>query len=396
MLLVSEWFPPAFGGSGELLANIYSRVSTQTVDVITDLRHAAAESAIPASPFHIVRTRFGSQPGLFGRESLPSQLRLVRQMRRMARTNTVIHCGRALPEGSAAWLSRLSGGQPYVCWTHGEELSYAATSRELSWLLRRVHRGAAALLANCQNTATLLRGLGNPPARIHVVYPGVDADRFHPSVGGEAIRGALLKDGELLLLSVGRLQVRKGHDLVIRALSALAGTGPRLRYAIAGDGEERGRLERLAAEQGVADRVHFVGRVAPMALPAYYAAADIFVHPNRVDGTDFEGFGLVFLEAAASGLPSIGGRSGGVPEAIEEDRTGLLVSGADVEELARAIRRLADSGALRTELGTAARARVLSQFSWTRAARQVDAIDADVRRPGRLEEQEERPAERRQ
>jgi phosphatidylinositol alpha-1,6-mannosyltransferase len=379
ILLVSEWFPPAVGGSGELLANIYSKVSSQRVNVITDVRHAAEESGDRSSSLKVVRTAFGSRPGLFGTESLPSQFRLARQIRKTAQIGSIVHCGRALPEGSAAWLSRLAGGHPYLCWTFGEELAYAASSRELSWLLKRVHRGAGALLAICQNTAGLLRDLGNPSAKIHVVYPGVDADRFRPAAGGEAIRRALLQDGELMLLAVGRLQLRKGHDLVIRTLGGLVRSGPRLRYVIVGDGEERQMLESLAVEQGVADRVRFMGKVPSAALPSYYAAADIFVHPNRVDGVDFEGFGLVFLEAAASGLPAIGGRSGGVPEAIEDGRTGMLVGGKDVEELARAIRLLAGSDILRAELGRAARTRALSQFTWERAAGQVDVIDASLR-----------------
>src|SRR5206468_3076535 len=103
----------------------------------------------------------------------------------------------------------------------------------------------------------------------------------------------------------------------------------------------RARLELLVAELGLADRVHFVGEVGPDALPAYYAACDLFVMPNRSEGADFEGFGIVFLEAAASGKPAIGGRSGGVTEAIDEGRTGLLVDGTDLGELASAIRELA-------------------------------------------------------
>jgi phosphatidyl-myo-inositol dimannoside synthase len=126
--------------------------------------------------------------------------------------------------------------------------------------------------------------------------------------------------------------------------------------------------------------VDFVGVVPSDALPAYYAAADIFVHPNRVEGEDFEGFGMVFLEAAASGTPVIGGRSGGVPEAIDEGKTGLLVDGIDAHELAAAIRQLAASATLRASFGTAARQRVLTHFTWPRAVKQVEDIDALIRR----------------
>jgi len=116
------------------------------------------------------------------------------------------------------------------------------------------------------------------------------------------------------------------------------------------------------------------------ALPSYYAAADIFVHPNRVEGEDFEGFGMVFLEAAASGKPVIGGRSGGVPEAIEEGKTGLLVSGLDADELAAAIMQLISSPGMRVAFGAAARQRVITHFTWSRAVKQVEDIDAHIRR----------------
>jgi phosphatidylinositol alpha-1,6-mannosyltransferase len=174
-----------------------------------------------------------------------------------------------------------------------------------------------------------------------------------------------------MLLSIGRLQRRKGHDLVIRALGACREFAPRLTYVVVGDGDERLRLEGLVAALGLGDRVTFEGEVPAAALPAYYAACDIFVMPNRVDGVDIEGFGIVFLEAAAAGRPTIGGKSGGVPEAIDENRTGLLVEGTDVEELAGALRRLAGSKDLRQRMGDAGRARVVGQFNWQRAADDV-------------------------
>src|SRR5207244_13456776 len=139
-----------------------------------------------------------------------------------------------------------------------------------------------------------------------------------------------------LLLSVGRLQRRKGHDVAIQAVAALRSRCPNVRYVIAGDGDERQRLERLVGEHHLEGRVLFAGIVADADLPAFYAACDVFLLPNRVDDGDIEGFGIVFLEAAASGRPVIGGDSGGVPEAVERDVTGLLVDGASVEAVADA------------------------------------------------------------
>ncbi|MGH9387898.1 MAG: glycosyltransferase family 4 protein [Vicinamibacterales bacterium] len=379
ILLLSEWFPPAVGGSGELLANVYSRLSTSAVDVITAKMTGGLGDDSQNARLRTTRSEFPARPGLLSISGIGTHLRLIRAARKVARHDTVLHCGRALPEGSVAWLWRHHSGPNYLCWTHGEELTYAAQSRELSWLQRRVHGRAAALIANSHNTAGLLRTLGNPTDKVHVVHPGVDGNKFRPGIGRDAIRSLLLREGELLLLSVGRLQTRKGHDLVIRALPHILGSSPSLRYVIVGEGPEASRLKALVAELGLTNRVSFAGPVPADKLPAYYAAADIFVHPNRMDGSEFEGFGLVFLEAAAAGLAAIGGRSGGVPEAVEHGRTGLLVGGDDVGELAATIQLLAQSRALREQLGSAARARVLMDFTWDSAAHKVEQIDAELR-----------------
>jgi phosphatidylinositol alpha-1,6-mannosyltransferase len=119
--------------------------------------------------------------------------------------------------------------------------------------------------------------------------------------------------------------------------------------------------------------VTFIGEVAAELLPQYYAACDVFVLPNRVEQGDVEGFGIVFLEAAASGKPTVGGRSGGVPEAMADGVTGLLVGGTDVEELAATIERLMDSEPLRRSLGEAGRLRAVKEFSWESAAQRVSA-----------------------
>jgi phosphatidylinositol alpha-1,6-mannosyltransferase len=147
---------------------------------------------------------------------------------------------------------------------------------------------------------------------------------------------------------------------------------------VVGDGEERARLEQMVDRFGLRDRVSFAGGVPADALPEYYAAGDIFVHPNRVDGLDVEGFGIVFLEAAAAGLPTIGGATGGVPEAIGEGETGLLVSGTDKTELVAALETLAAAEVLRRRMGAAGRARVLREFTWDRAARDVTEIQRRV------------------
>jgi phosphatidylinositol alpha-1,6-mannosyltransferase len=248
------------------------------------------------------------------------------------------------------------------------------SSRELRFLARRVYCAADFVIANSDHTRSLVRRLGVPESRVHVVRPGVDIDRFRPGIGASALRAEFAPHRELILLSVGRLQRRKGHDLVLDALAKLDPAVAPLKYVIVGDGAERNALEARIAAAGLRSRVRLVGGVSDEDLPAYFAACDIFLMPNRVDGVDLEGFGIVFLEAAASGKPVIGGMTGGVPEAVERGVTGLLVRGDDADELAAAITVLASSPELRARMGAAGRDRVVREFTWDRGASELDSI----------------------
>ena len=362
LLLVSELYPPSIGGSAVLFGEIYPRLNDISVRVLSD--------GVGMADYGIRRPR-----------ALGQYLRLAAKLR-TTRGVSMIHCGRALPEGVAAWLCRCSGGPRYACWAHGEDISTALTSRELTWLMRRVYGNAEVVFANSANTRRMLRELDIADDRIELVYPGVDTERFRPDIDAREIRQRIAPRGETVLLSVGRFQTRKGHDLVIRAVGQLVREQRSLRYVIVGDGRERSRLEALVDQCGVRDHVTFMGEVPGEMLPRYFAACDIFVLPNRVEQNDVEGFGIVYLEAAASGKPAIGGRSGGVPEAIADGVTGLLVDGTDVDELAATIARLMDSEALRRSLGEAGRARAVRDFGWESAAARLAKAHHRVAKAG--------------
>jgi phosphatidylinositol alpha-1,6-mannosyltransferase len=365
ILVVSEVFPPAIGGSGALLENIYRRLTDTRVRVLAD-DAPTGEPAYPG-PLQVQRVRMAAPDwGIVRPASLARHVRVARAIRgALEREPAVVHCARALPEGLSAAMALIGRPGQYVCWLHGEELGYASTSRELSFLARRVYHGATAVIANSFNSRQLLvRDWGVPESRVHVVHPGVDTDRYRPDVDGRALRARAASDHDVLFLSVGRLQRRKGHDMVLRALAELRKTVPNVRYAIVGDGPHQAQLRADAGSLGITDIVHFAGPAAQADLPGWYAAADVFVMPNRTDGVDFEGFGIVFLEAAAAGLPVIGGRSGGVPEAVAEGVTGTLVDGADIEDVTRAMRAYASSRVERDAAGARGRRRVVQQFTW--------------------------------
>lgn len=373
IVLLTELFPPFVGGTAVLFRETYSRLAQWKVTVLTDGEKSPGSNPVDGS-LQIERRRMSSAHwGMLRPAGLLHHVRVAGYVRRLSmKVGAMVHCGRTIPEGIAAALARLAGGSPYWCWVHGEDLTMQmTTSRETRLLTKFVCKQAAGFLANSEFTAGLLADMGIPRQRVHVIYPGVDTARFHPRVDGSEICAQFAPDGGPIILSVGRLQRRKGFDRVIAAVAHLRDSIPDLRYVMVGDGEDRQYLMDLIRQYGVSDRVFSVGRVEDADLPRLYAACDLFVHPNRVEGVDVEGFGIVFLEAAASGKPVIGGRSGGVPEAILDGETGILVSGDDVIELAEAIASILRSPAIAATLGETARRRTEREFTWERTAERL-------------------------
>jgi phosphatidylinositol alpha-1,6-mannosyltransferase len=221
------------------------------------------------------------------------------------------------------------------------------------------------------------------PGRIAVVYPTVDEIRFRPGLSGDDLRAGIgVAPGQRLILSIGRLQRRKGFDSVIRALPLLHHRSIDAHYVVIGVGDDGAYLQRLAAELGVSDRVHLLGHVGYEDLPRWYAACDLFAMPNRdIDG-DTEGFGLVFLEAASAGKPAVAGTGGGTGSAVVDGVTGLRVDGENLEAIARALARLLADPAEAARMGLNGRLRVLDNFTHQRRVDQLRELALRGRYPG--------------
>jgi len=383
VLLVTQVFPPVVGGSGQLLESVYSRMTGVDVTVMMDDATCGGTDT-QRGILKLQRTTIGDHWGILTPSAMRQHLRLARLIARTAAHDTpIVHCGRALPEATPALLSRAFTRKriKYLFWSHGEDVTTAWTSRDYTLAMSLTYRNAAAAIANSRNTARMVEKAGLPPEKIHVVYPGVDTERFRPDLNASSVRQRYAGDDTVLLMSAGRLVRRKGHHVSLQAIARLR--DPRVRYVIVGNGPERENLEALTRELGLQDQVFFAGEVDPAELPLHFAACDVFLLPNSeegVGGHDFEGFGLVFLEAAACGKPTVGGRSGGVPEAIQENETGWLVAQGNVEELETRLRQLVQSESLRRTMGTAGRQRVLRSFTWDRAAARVMEIHDEVAR----------------
>jgi phosphatidylinositol alpha-1,6-mannosyltransferase len=220
-----------------------------------------------------------------------------------------------------------------------------------------------------------------------VIPPGVDAERFRPIDADEcmAVRRAFgLHEARPLVLGVSRLVPRKGFDVLIDAVAGL----PDVQLAIAGDGRDRERLEARASKRELGGRVRFLGRVPDGVLAPLVASADVFAMPcrDRWLGLEAEGFGIVFMEAAAAGVPVVAGRSGGSHEAVVDGTTGFVVDGRSAREVRRAVVRLVADPELRERMGNAARVRAIGEFSYDHLVTRLAPIAAgDFATLGRLE-----------
>jgi phosphatidylinositol alpha-1,6-mannosyltransferase len=227
---------------------------------------------------------------------------------------------------------------------------------------------AAAIFPVSRYSASLIQSLEITQQNIHVVANGVDPRRFQPHVRAYARR--LPRK----ILTVARLDLHKGHDRVLGALASVKSRGLDFEYLIIGAGDEADRLRSISKKLGIEKEVAFAGYVPDDELPAVYAGADIFVMasreiPGRLDL--IEGFGIAFLEASASGLPVIAGRSGGVVDAVRDGKTGLLVSAEDEAEIADAIHLLLTTPDLCRRLGSEGRRWTVCQMNWETAAKRL-------------------------
>jgi glycosyltransferase involved in cell wall biosynthesis len=254
---------------------------------------------------------------------------------------------------------------PYGIIAHDVEV-YRSRGR-INDLIRKgiMLREASWIAANSRHTKGLLEAWGIPSGKMKIVHPPISEQAIRQSKGGYLAT----EDKEYKLITIARLVKSKGIDTVLQALRILDERAIPYRYIIGGDGPERKYLEGLAEELGMKNKVHFLGYIKDEEKWSLLRNSDLFVMSSRVSHNDHhEGFGLVFLEAAAFGVPAVGSQSGGIPEAVLHGETGLLVPQESPKSLAEALVFLYDNPDTRRAMGKAGMKRALSQFSPTAIA----------------------------
>jgi phosphatidylinositol alpha-1,6-mannosyltransferase len=383
-LLLSEVFPPMTGGSGRWFWEVYRRLPREAF-LVAAAEHPSQKAFDAAGDLRVERLpwRFSTW-GVGSLAGAVAYSRTALRLRRLAAAEGVdrVHCGKCLPEGLLGWILKRWCRLPYVCYVHGEELNLATTSRELTWLTRRVLHRADFLIANSRNTCRLLReAWALPEDRVRLLHPGVDTQRFHPAAKDVAARDRLGWGDRPVVLTVSRLQKRKGHDQMIRALPLARKEIPDILYTIVGGGEERPNLEALTAALGMGRHVQFLGELPDDRMVRCYQQCDLFVLANRQVGHDIEGFGMVLLEAQACGKPVVAGISGGTAETMRIPETGRVVDCDSPEALAAVVVELLRDRQRLTGMGAAARDWAVAEFDWAAQARRAMALFQSQARP---------------
>jgi phosphatidylinositol alpha-1,6-mannosyltransferase len=255
------------------------------------------------------------------------------------------------------------------------------------WLKKLILREAAVVITISNYTKKVLLKLGVDPSKIVIVSPGVNPNRFNPSINPIKVVKKHSIKGKKVILTVGRLagQERyKGQDMVIRAMPKIVAQLPDTIYILVGDGEDRPRLKKLVQELKLEDIVIFAGQVSNEELPSYYSACDAFVMCSREIQNEYrqkktEGFGIVFLEASACGKPVIGGRSGGIEDAVIDGETGILVDPNNIDEIAETVIKLLTGDTLAQRLGRQGRDRVVNELSWDKVAAKIGEVVHNLR-----------------
>ena len=361
ILLVTNDFPPRPGGIQSYLEQFVDGLVTEGEHQVTVYapQWIGADDFDRAAAYRIVRhpgTLMLPEPGV------------ARRMRNLIVDEDVetVWFGAAAPLALLAERARRAGAVRVLASTHGHEVGWSMLPGARS-ALRRIGETCDIVTFVSRYTRGRFASAFGPHARMEHLPPGVDTERFRPHPAARTELRARYGLGERpTVVCVSRLVPRKGQDMLIKALPAIRQRVDGAALVIVGGGPYAETLQRLAERLGVIDDVVFTRGVPADELPAHYAMADVFAMPCRTRGSglDVEGLGIVFLEASASGVPVVAGRSGGAPETVKDGETGRVVDGRSESEITDAVGGLLADTALARRMGEAGRRWVSHDWTW--------------------------------
>ena len=378
-LLITNDFPPIVSGISTVFYQIWKRLPSDSTMVLAPKVPGCNEFDKRES-FHIIRKKIPT--GESGKTKLVKMIFNIFYALYHIRKYNIgkLHCGQILSVGPAGLICKKLFGVKYSVYVYGSETLRFGNSRMMSWLMKKVIEEAEELVPNSEFTLHEYERWGVPREKMVTIVPGVDTVFFHQEGKSRYLVEKHRLQDKQIIMTVGRLDERKGHDMVIRAMAHVIKQFPNVAYMIVGKGREEQRLKNLADNLKLQDLVVFAGFVADESLPDYYNLCDVFVLPNRETEShdqlkgDYEGFGVVFLEASACGKPVIAGKSGGSCEAVVDGTTGLMVDPRSESEIAHTIGRILVDKNFANRLGMAGRNRAEKEFDWRHIAITMKSI----------------------
>ncbi|KUI23341.1 alpha-(1-2)-phosphatidylinositol mannosyltransferase [Mycobacterium sp. GA-1285] len=371
VLLVTNDFPPRRGGIQSYLQELVDHLQTEGRHTLTVYapKWKGSDEFDRKAPYRVVRhptTLMLPEPSV------------SRRMRRLIEQTTAetVWFGAAAPLALMASLARGAGARRVIASTHGHEVGWSMLPLARN-ALRRIGSGTDAVTYVSQYTRRRFASAFGPRAALEHLPPGVDTDRFTPDeVARAELRTRYRLGNRPVVVCLSRLVPRKGQDMLIRAMPAIRQRVLGAALVIVGGGPYRSTLHELAHSFGVADDVVFTGAVPSDELPAHHAMADVFAMPCRTRGAglDVEGLGIVYLEASATGVPVVAGRSGGAPETVRDGETGVVVDGWDVGAIAAAVSDLLADPDRAVRMGAAGRRWVVDNWQWHTQARRLSNL----------------------
>jgi phosphatidyl-myo-inositol dimannoside synthase len=375
VLLVTNDFPPRRGGIQSYLVELVTRLAAtgqHTLTVYAPQWKGADDFDARTAGYQVVR-----HPGTL---MLPVPAVDVRMRRLIAeRDIETVWFGAAAPLALLAPRARRAGASRVLASTHGHEVGWSMLPAARS-VLRRIGDECDVVTFVSRYTRARFASAFGPDAALEHLPPGVDTDRFRPDPASRAeLRARYCLGQRPTVLCLSRLVPRKGQDMLIRALPSIRQRVNGAALVIAGGGPYLETLRRLAERYRVSEDVTFTGGIPAADLPAYHTMADVFAVPCRTRGAglDVEGLGIAFLEASASGVAVIAGRSGGAPETVQHNKTGLVVDGRSVNEIADAVTEMLADPDRAAAMGAAGRDWVTSQWRWDALAARLSELMRD-------------------
>lgn len=372
VLLVTNDFPPRRGGIQSYLVELVSRLAAtgeHTVMVYAPQWKGADAFDAQTEGYQVAR-----HPGTL---MLPVPTVDIRMRRLIAEHDIdTVWFGAAAPLGLLAQRARQAGASRVLASTHGHEVGWSMLPVARS-VLRRIGDDSDVVTFVSRYTRGRFASAFGRQAALEHLPPGVDTDRFSPDPASRVELRARYGLGQRpTVVCLSRLVPRKGQDMLIRALPTVRQRVDGAALVIAGGGPYLETLRRLADRLRMSEHVTFTGGVPAADLPAYHAMADVFAMPCRTRGAglDVEGLGIVFLEASATGVPVIAGCSGGAPETVRHNKTGLLVDGRSVNQIADAVTELLADPDRAAAMGAAGRDWVCAQWRWDALAGRLSEL----------------------